>query len=155
MRSRFFSTWASHHCASPRRRISSKRRSVESTPPLCAWCVGGALATLMKTCRLKKLLSRTSKRKPFTQQWPPVMVNFLLHVFSLDSSVCGLQKPRIGQALTEWAEKPSWKLATIFFFLFLYSNRLNWGWIGAFLFPHIFIFSRKKNGCRTWRVSCL
>lgn len=61
IRSRFYSTWASHHCASPRRRISSKRRSVESTPPLCAWCVGGALATLMKTCRLKKLLSSLSR----------------------------------------------------------------------------------------------
>lgn len=35
IRSRFYSTWASHHCASPRRRISSKRRSVEYPTLMC------------------------------------------------------------------------------------------------------------------------
>ena len=54
IRSRFFSSWASHHCASPRRRISSKRRSVESTPPLCAWCVGGSLGYVDENVPSKK-----------------------------------------------------------------------------------------------------
>ena len=105
IRSRFYSTWASHHCASPRRRISSKRRSVEYPTLMCVmrW---GALATLMKSCRLKKLLSRGHQKGNRSHNngrlwWLIFYYTFFSWLFCLR-----LTKPRIGQALTVGGENP-------------------------------------------------
>jgi hypothetical protein len=140
IRSRFYSTWASHHCASPRRRISSKRRSVEYPTLMCVMRWGSWLRwwkhAVKKSFSLS--LSRTSKRKPFTQQWPPVMVNFLFYIF-LSTLLSAAYKNQESVKLWQWAEKPDGKLATIFIFrLFPLGKYSNWYEWGVFLFPHIF-----------------